>query len=440
MPASWVTMVLIRSLRITMPRVPTEPIGWSVIMSREGWPAGVALKSGNALNSYRFLGERAAERARIRKQRPDASFAKKADELLAFAEQACAKDPALSPDTKSYNMVVDAYAKIGDPESAEAILLRLEKLWKAGNEKVKPDTILYNSVINAWAKSGRREAPKRVEAILQHMEQLNQKGHGDVRPNTISYNAVINAWAKSREKGAAERAEAILNHMLELHEGGREECRPNTRSFNSVIDAWAKSGDAKAYDNAMRTFHLLQSMKGKGYNDINPSNITYNALMNALTTSSIPDKAPRAYKMLLEMEERGKDGKASLAPNTQSYGTALKVCARAAMGNSPKRKDEALRIALMTFEKLRRNPDVAIDSYKYAPLFAVINNTTKGEKYEKLTREVFRLCCEDGVLTDKQLENLRQFAPKELFQKLVGTNASHVTVRDLPPEWSRNTR
>ena len=527
---------------------------------------------GGALNSYRVLSEKAAEQTRGGwARRPDASFAKKADDLLAFVEQACAKDPTLLPSGKAYSMVVDAYAKVGDPESAEAVLLRLEKLWRSGNEKVKPDRFLYNAVIDAWARSGRRDAPKRAEAILQHMEQLSKKGHEVVRPDFICYNSVINAWAKSRENGAAQRAEAILNHMLKLHEGGRKECLPDTTcfttaidawarsndkdattraeallgkmeelhkqgykntlpnadsynavitsfarsrdpgaskraeellrkmeelyrqgnfdarpdtisynavmnawaksgekgaaqraeailhhmlklheggrenclptdiSFGSVLDAWARSGDAKAYDNAMRTFNLMQSMQGTRYSDIKPSTITYNALMNALAVSRIPDKGPRAYKMLLEMEERGKEGEASLTPNTQSYGTVLKVCARAAMGNSPKRKDEALRIALMTFEKLRKNPDVPIDPYKYAPLFVIIDNTSKGEKYEKLTREVFRLCCEIGVLNDKQLESLRRYTPKGVFRKLVGTNAD-VTVRDLPPEWSRNTR
>ena len=124
------------------------------------------------LNSYRVLSEKAAERARRGgKRRPDASFAKKADDLLAFAEQAFAKDSTLSPDIKAYSMVVDAYAKIGDPEHAEAVLLRLEKLWKTGNEKVKPNTVLYGAVLDAWAKSGKGEAPKRAEAILQHMEQ-----------------------------------------------------------------------------------------------------------------------------------------------------------------------------------------------------------------------------------------------------------------------------
>ena len=523
------------------------------------------------LNSYRVLNAKTAEKARTERRRPDATFAKKADEFLAFVENAYSQDPSLSPTSKSYAMVMDAYAKMGDPEGAEAVLLRLEKLWRSGNKEVKPDKILYNSVIDAWAKSGRREAPMRAEAILQHMEQLNKQGHKGVRPNVICYNSVINAWAKSREKGAAERAEAILNHMIKLQEGGREECQPNTRSFNSaidawaksrdadaprraeallekmeqlnqqgheeirpgtisynsvinawaksrekgaaqraetilnhmiklqeggreecrpntrsfntaidawaksrekgaaqraeailnkmlnlhgggredccptaisftsVIDAWAKSGDAKAYDNAMRIFNLMQSMKDKGHSDIEAGISAYGALMNALATSSISDKAPRAYNMLLELEKRSKAGEANLAPDTQSYGTVLKACARASLGKSLKRKDEALRIALMTFEKLRNNPDVTTDPYKYAPLFSIIDNTTKGTQYEKLTREVFRLCCEDGVLNDKQLEKLHRFAPKEVFRKLVGTNDT-VTVRDLPPKWSRNVR
>ena len=185
-------------------------------------PGGAAIKIkdgflGGVFNSHRVLSEKAAEQARKGgKRRPDASFARKADNLLAFVEQAYERDPALSPDIKSYSIVVDAYAKIGDPEGAEAILRRLENLWKAGNEKVKPDTILYHTVIDAWARSGKRDAPKRAEAILQHMEQLNQQGHEDIYPDTISYSAVINAWAKSREKGAAHRAEGILNHMMKL--------------------------------------------------------------------------------------------------------------------------------------------------------------------------------------------------------------------------------
>ena len=569
---------------------------------------------GGVLNSYRVLSEKAAEQARLGRRTPDASFARKADDLLAFAEQAYEQDPALFPGKKSYSMVVDVYAKIGDPEGAEAVLWRLEKIWKAGNAKVKPDTILYNVVIDSWAKSGKREAHKRAETILEHMEQLNQQDHEvvcpnaitynavinawarsrekgaaqraeailnhmmklhesgredcspnakcftsvidawaksreigaaqraeailehmeqlhqqgleDVRPNTIIYNAVINAWAKSREKGAAkraeailnhtmklheggredccpnaqsfttvidawarsrdkdapkraeallakidelhrrgyrdmlpnvvsynavintwaksrehgaaQRAEAILNHMLKLHESGREECHPTVTSFNTVVDAWAKSRDKNAYDHASRVFRQMMNMENQGYTEVQPNVITYNAQINALAVSNIPDKAPRAYKMLLELENKANHDKTELAPNTQSYGVVLKACSRSSLSGTRKEKEEALRIALMTFEKLRKAPNVPIDAHKYAPLFTVISSTTNGDTMAKLMSEVFRLCCEDGVLHDNHLKDLRRYTPKNVFIKLVGTNASDVTVRDLPPEWSRN--
>ena len=566
------------------------------------------------LNSHRVLSERAAEKARKGKRRPDATFAKKADDLLAFAEQACAKDPALSPDRKSYSMVVDAYAKIGDPEHAEAVLLRLEKLWKSGNEKVKPNTILYNSVIDAWAKSGRRDAPKRAEAILQHMEQLSDQGHAgvrpntisysavlnawaksrekgaaqraeailngmlklqeagreecrpdtfcfttvidawarskdrnapqraealiqkmeelyqrgdtDVRPNTVSYNAVTNAWAKSREKGAAQRAEAILNHMLKLHEGGREECCPNTRSFNTVIDAWAKSrdsaapqraeallkkmeelyregsadvcpntvsynavmnawakdrekgaaqraeailnhmlklneggreecrpntisftavidawaksGDKNAYEHASKLFQQMQSM-GKA---AEPNSVTHNSLINALAVSSVPDKATKALDILLEMTNMANKGNRDVAPTIITYSAVVKACARAPGNREAKRK--ALRVALETFDKLRRTSQLAsADPMVYDPLFITIANASKGKEYAKVATQVFNFCCEDGVLNDYILGNLRRNSPRDVFENLVGRRASgrgDVSVKDLPPEWSRNAK
>ena len=184
----------------------------------------------------------------------------------------------------------------------------------------------------------------------------------------------------------------------------------------------------------------MLNLENQGYTDVQPDVITYNALMNALAVSNIPDKAPRAYRMLLELENKAEDGKAELAPNTQPFGSVLKACSRAALNGTRKEKEEALRIALMTFEKLRKTPNVPIDAHKYAPLFTVINCTTKGDTNTKLTSEVLRLCCEDGVLDDKLLKHFRRFAPKHVFSKLVGTNASDVTVRDLPPEWSRNNR
>ena len=392
------------------------------------------------LNSYRVLSERAAERARRGgKRRPDASFAKKADELLAFVEQAYAKDPALSPDIKSYAMVVDAYAKVGEPESAEAVLMRLEKVWKSGNEKVKPNTILYNAVLDAWAKSGRREAPKRAEAILHHMEQLNQQGNEDVRPDTVSYSAVINAWAKSREKGAAQRAEAILNHvLLKLHEGGREECCPTTISFTAVIDAWAKSRDKNAYAHAQKLFQQMRSM-GKA---AEPNALTYNSLINALAVSSVPDKATKAFDILLEMEDMATKGNEAVAPTSITYGAVMKACAKTS-GKLEARR-QALRVALEAFDKLRKTSHLSsANPMLYDSLFITIAIASKGSEYVNLVTQVFKFCCEDGALNSYILRNLRRNSPRDVFDRMIGTqirDGRDISVTDLPAEWSKNTK
>ena len=568
-----------------------------------------------ALNSYRVLSEKAAKQARRGgKRRPDVSFAQKADELLAFVEQSYSQDPALSTDTKSYAMVVDAYAKIGDPEHAEAVLMRLEKLWKSGNKEVKPNTIVYGAVLDAWAKSrekgaaqraaaildhmlklheagqedcrpnticfnsvidawarsrdaaapqraeallekmeelyrqgnkdvcpgavsysavinawaksrekgaaqraeailnqmlelcegGREEcrpndisftavidawaksrdadAPRRAEVLLEKMEEMYRHGNGDVCPNTVSYSAVINAWAKSREKGAArrandilnhmiklqeagredcgpntttfntvidawaksrekgaaQRAEAILNHMLKLYEGGREECRPDSVSFTAVIDAWAKGRDQNAYELASKLFQQMQSMGRVA----EPNSMTYSALINALAVGSVPDKAAKAFNILLEMEEIEHKGKRDVAPTTITYGAVMKACARTSGNREAKRK--ALRVALEAFDKLRRSSHLSsANPMMYDSLFITIANASKGSEYAKLVSQIFKFCCEDGALNNYILRNLRRNSPRDVFEKMIGSQGSggrDVSVADLPPEWSRNVK
>ena len=299
---------------------------------------------GGALNSYRVLSEKAAEQARRggKFRRPDASFARKADDLLAFVEQAYEQDPALSPDIKSYNMVVDAYAKIGDPEGAEAVLRRLEKLWEAGNAKVKPNTILYNAVIDAWAKSREKGAAQRAEAILNHMKQLHQQGHEDIYPDTIIYNTVINAWARSREKGSAQRAEAILNHMDQLNQQGNEGVCPNTTSYGAVINAWAKSREKGAAQRAEAILNHMEQLNQQGRKDVCPSTIIYSAVINAWAKSREKGAAQRAETILDHMLKLHEGGREACCPNTTSFTTVIDAWARSRDKDAPKRAEAML--------------------------------------------------------------------------------------------------
>ena len=249
---------------------------------------------------------------------------------------------------------------------------------------------------------------------------------------------MINAWAKSREKGAAPRAEAILNHMLKLYEGGREECRPDSASFTAVIDAWAKSGDKNAYSHASKLFQQMQSME----NAVKPNSITYNSLINTLAVSPVPDKATKAFDILLEMEETANKGNRDVAPTTITYGAVMKACARTSGNREAKRK--ALRVALEAFDKLRRSSHLSsANPMMYDSLFSTIAIASKGSEYAKLATQVLKFCCEDGALDNYILKNLRRNSPREVFEKLIGTRGSggrDISVANLPAELSRNVK
>jgi hypothetical protein len=52
---------------------------------------------------------------------------------------------------------------------------------------VRPDTKSYNTVINAWAKSGEMEAVSRAEHTLAEMTRRSEAGEHHLKPDTILF-------------------------------------------------------------------------------------------------------------------------------------------------------------------------------------------------------------------------------------------------------------
>ena len=144
------------------------------------------------------------------------------------------------------------------------------------------------------------------------------------------------------------------------------------------------------------------------------------------------------------MEEKGNKGNRDVAPTSITYGAVMKACARTSGNREARRK--ALRVALEAFDKLRKSSQLstAATPMMYDSLFITIAIASKGSEYAKLVTQVFQFCCKDGVLNDVILRTLRRNSPRELFEKMIGTETSssrgNVSVADLPAEWSRSTK
>ena len=105
--------------------------------------------------------------------------------------------------------------------------------------KMTPDTNSFNIVLNALAQGKEKKSAFRAEALLQRMESLSSSAEESGRitincpPDETSFNTVLNGWASSRQRGDAERATAILDHMKKRHEAGLTKVHPDWSTYTT---------------------------------------------------------------------------------------------------------------------------------------------------------------------------------------------------------------
>ena len=79
----------------------------------------------------------------------------------------------------------------------------MESKYLAGDMDLKPNTFTYNAVINALAKSGEPGAAARAERVLHNMVNRHRHGASDeIRPTTINFNSVLGKNLKMKPMGA----------------------------------------------------------------------------------------------------------------------------------------------------------------------------------------------------------------------------------------------
>jgi pentatricopeptide repeat domain (PPR motif) len=249
------------------------------------------------------------------------------------------------PNDKSFNMIMDSYAKFGMANEAHALLEEMNLLAREGLPQCRPDTITYNTLLSAHGnaislyQNGRTKHAEKAMDILENMLQVyNDTGSIDTKPDVISYSTVIAACANAATSSPtfAQMAEDILNQMKEMYNsslvenGGNGEwlgLRPNHVCYSSVIHAWSNSGVADA---ARRASLLFAEMQSQGDADI--SSMT--ALLGTYGNAQDGNGFQQAESMLNQMIEVAQEsGNMASMPNTITF-TALIDCLAQSLGRS----------------------------------------------------------------------------------------------------------
>ena len=87
-----------------------------------------------------------------RSQKGQSSFiVNKVESILKRMEES--RDKNVRPNTLTYSVIIDLYAKVGNATKAIELLDRMELMYNEGNDKVRPNEVTYNACLNSLAKS-----------------------------------------------------------------------------------------------------------------------------------------------------------------------------------------------------------------------------------------------------------------------------------------------
>ena len=335
-----------------------------------------------------------------RKSSDPVSDAAKAEAILVQMEELSATlGPGVKPNERSFNAVLDCFAKCRKNETAakhaEAILGHMKVLSDAGNETVKPTVISVTTVMNCWVYSNSKEAPERVERLFQFLkDQFQMTGDKAMQPSQYTYNALIGAYARnSKRADAVEKAMGHFNHMMEEYNNSHENdikpgpmhfsvvlsalakrglaeeaehflervltiCREYhdagaekleiTSSFNNVISAHARSNLAGSALKAEKTLRRMQELDpDDSFIEASPTVVSYTSVMMAWSHAFGPEDKRMAVtkceQLLQEMLEQAKAGDPSIMPNCFTFGTYLQVLSRSSVTDKKERAEQVLQ-------------------------------------------------------------------------------------------------
>lgn len=231
----------------------------------------------------------------------------------------------ISPDTKSYAMVLDGWIiKAGiKAEKWRSCRIRTLKSIKnistqRGSEISGKNSERSANMHHIAQDDGSNEMEK-AESILKYIRDLDRFGHSNVRATVIGYNTLLSGWARLANEFRPSiplTSERILHDMIALAEQGNLNAQPDVTSFNAVIKAW---GRTKQANSALRCEFWLRTMIREGGTNFiaKPDVATYNLCMDAHLHVG---GAPRVEDLLIEMESTN-----DVSPNSESYSKVIRA-------------------------------------------------------------------------------------------------------------------
>jgi pentatricopeptide repeat protein len=137
------------------------------------------------------------------------------------------------PNNRSYCACMDAWARLGIPDKAHALLLELIDLYhNSGRRKdLEPNAVAYSSLIQAYVRSDRVDKVAQAQQVLADMQTAG------IKPNSWTYNMLLNCYASSALTGDDESPTEKLRRIKAIYREQLAAGNESTRTFGTVMKA-----------------------------------------------------------------------------------------------------------------------------------------------------------------------------------------------------------
>jgi len=370
----------------------------------------------------------------------------KAEEVLWRANEIKKKCKYLTLDVFTYNSVL--YGHLKDKKSDDS-LEKIQNIFqfmdnnKEEQPTITPDCFTYHCVLRALGSRNRQNAGEDAVQTLEKMHSLWEKGDKSLRPATAYYNIAINKIAKNGGNANPEKALSVLN-LLELSQF----CDPDIISYTTAIECFSKSTDPSAAERSLDLFYeAWRIFQEKEDPKMKPNLRTYTMVILSLSKNPTLENIVKSRDLLSQLNDLyDKTRDPELRPNAYPYNYLLNAAASCVGDAGDKLK--AFKIAAQTYNDIRTSEYIASDSYTYAFWFKLCNHLLpEGDLRRKSITYSFEQCKKDGMLSRAVLERLLKGTPYDILSEILEVESrvspasyKKITLRDLPPTWSRNVR
>jgi len=338
------------------------------------------------------------------------------------------------------------------PGKASSVLRLMEDAYGKGLTEVQANRECFRCVLQTAAQRPNVEdLGTLVDAVLAKMDEQF------ILPDSACYGAAIRTWKNSAlnpdmydyREMSVRRCLELLDRMRVAHNQSIvSQVRVATQNVNDVLEALCVSTNHKRIEQAELLLESLEAAaeaaagRDEMRHDPRPNANSYRLVIDVWRTAQSIEKVPRAMAILWRMKESYD----AIATNSQKpdivevFNAFVRVCGSVRPRGDKDDGAHVFREALAAVESMRSLKGLYPNAVSYAVLLEACKILLPlGKERLRVVEQVFHLACDEGMVDDGVLRELRSVASEEQYSKLVIAPSEIVEGTKMVPEsWSRN--